>query len=80
VSPVKYGLCIYIPEHDILHSHHHENLRSYNKALTYIKHPIERKWRFCDIENASDLWRRAGYVTLSTECYTAVCHLFERTV
>jgi hypothetical protein len=29
VSPVKYELGIYIPEDDILHSHHHENLKSY---------------------------------------------------
>jgi hypothetical protein len=29
VSPVKYKLGIYIPEDDILHSHHRENLKSY---------------------------------------------------
>jgi hypothetical protein len=31
VSPVKYELGIYIPEDDILHSHHRENLKSYNE-------------------------------------------------
>jgi hypothetical protein len=30
VSPVKYELCFYIPEDDILHSHRRENLKSYN--------------------------------------------------
>jgi hypothetical protein len=30
---VKYELCFYIPEDDILHSHRRENLKSY-KALT----------------------------------------------
>jgi hypothetical protein len=29
VSPVKYELGFYIPEDDILHSHHCENLISY---------------------------------------------------
>jgi hypothetical protein len=29
VSPVKYELGFYIPEDDILHSHCHENLKSY---------------------------------------------------
>jgi hypothetical protein len=29
VSPVKYELVSYIPEDDILHSHHRENLKSY---------------------------------------------------
>jgi hypothetical protein len=29
VSPVKYKLGFYIPEDDILHSHRHENLKSY---------------------------------------------------
>jgi hypothetical protein len=29
VSPVKYELGSYIPEDDILHSHRHENLKSY---------------------------------------------------
>jgi hypothetical protein len=29
VSPVKYELCFYIPEDDILHSHRRENLKSY---------------------------------------------------
>jgi hypothetical protein len=30
VSPVKYELCFYIPEDDILHSHRRENLKSYS--------------------------------------------------
>jgi hypothetical protein len=29
VSPVKYELGFYIPEDDILHSYHRENLKSY---------------------------------------------------
>jgi hypothetical protein len=29
VSPVKYELGFYIPEDDILYSHHRENLKSY---------------------------------------------------
>jgi hypothetical protein len=29
VSPLKYELGLYIPEDDILHSHHRENLKSY---------------------------------------------------
>jgi hypothetical protein len=29
VSPVRYELGLYIPEDDILHSHHRENLKSY---------------------------------------------------
>jgi hypothetical protein len=29
MSPVMYKLGFYIPEDDILHSHHHENLISY---------------------------------------------------
>jgi hypothetical protein len=29
VSPVKYELCCYIPEDDILHSHRRENLKYY---------------------------------------------------
>jgi hypothetical protein len=29
VSPVKYELVFYVPEEDILHSHHRENLKSY---------------------------------------------------
>jgi hypothetical protein len=29
VSPVKYELCFYIPDDDILHSHCRENLKSY---------------------------------------------------
>jgi hypothetical protein len=29
MSPVKYELCFYIPEDDILHSHRRENLKSY---------------------------------------------------
>jgi hypothetical protein len=29
VSPVKYELGFYIPEDDIVHSHRHENLKSY---------------------------------------------------
>jgi hypothetical protein len=29
VSPVRYELDFYIPEEDILHSHRHENLKSY---------------------------------------------------
>jgi hypothetical protein len=33
MSPVKYGLCSYIPEDAILHSHRRENLKSYT-ALT----------------------------------------------
>jgi hypothetical protein len=31
--PVRYELCFYIPEDEILRSHRHENLKSY-KALT----------------------------------------------
>jgi hypothetical protein len=27
--PVRYELCFYIPEDDILHSYHRENLKSY---------------------------------------------------
>jgi hypothetical protein len=27
--PVRYELCFYIPEDTILHSHGHENLKSY---------------------------------------------------
>jgi hypothetical protein len=33
MSPVKYELDSYIPEEGILHSHGHENLKSY-RALT----------------------------------------------
>jgi hypothetical protein len=33
VSPVKYELGFYIPEDDILHSHCHGNLRSYNISI-----------------------------------------------
>jgi hypothetical protein len=29
MSPVRYRLCIYIPEDGILHSHRRENLKSY---------------------------------------------------
>jgi hypothetical protein len=29
MSPVRYKLEFYIPEDDILHSHHRENLKSY---------------------------------------------------
>jgi hypothetical protein len=29
VSPMKYEVGFYIPEDDILHSHHRENLQSY---------------------------------------------------
>jgi hypothetical protein len=29
VSPVKYELCLYIPEDGVLHSHRRENLKSY---------------------------------------------------
>jgi hypothetical protein len=29
MSPVRYELGFYIPEDDILHSHRHENLKSY---------------------------------------------------
>jgi hypothetical protein len=29
VSPVRYELVFYIPEDDILHSHRHEDLKSY---------------------------------------------------
>jgi hypothetical protein len=29
VSPVRYELSFYIPEDDVLHSHRHENLKSY---------------------------------------------------
>jgi hypothetical protein len=29
VFPVRYELCVYIPEDAILHSHHRENLKSY---------------------------------------------------
>jgi hypothetical protein len=33
VFPVKYELGFYIPEDDILHSHCHENLGSYNVVV-----------------------------------------------
>jgi hypothetical protein len=33
VSPVRYGLGLYIPEDDILHSHRRENPKSYS-AMT----------------------------------------------
>jgi hypothetical protein len=33
VSPVKYELGFYIPEEDILHSHRHENPKSYNNDV-----------------------------------------------
>jgi hypothetical protein len=38
MSPVKYGLGIYISEDDILHSHRRENLKSYRakKRLHFI--------------------------------------------
>jgi hypothetical protein len=29
VSPVKYGLCFYIPEEGILHNHRRDNLKTY---------------------------------------------------
>jgi hypothetical protein len=32
VSPVRYELGFYITEDDILHSHSHENLKSYIKV------------------------------------------------
>jgi hypothetical protein len=33
VSPVKYELGFYIPEDDILHSHCHGNLQSYDEQI-----------------------------------------------
>jgi hypothetical protein len=30
VSPVRYEVGFYIPEDGVLHSHRHENLKSYN--------------------------------------------------
>jgi hypothetical protein len=33
VSPVKYELGYYIPEHDILHSHRRDKLKSYMDCL-----------------------------------------------
>jgi hypothetical protein len=36
VSPVRYELGFYIPEDDILHSHRHENLKSYKVGLVYF--------------------------------------------
>jgi hypothetical protein len=37
VSPVKYELGFYIPEDDILHSHHRENLKSYIMKLVRVE-------------------------------------------
>jgi hypothetical protein len=36
VSPVKYELCFYIPEEDILHSHSHENHKWYKRTEILI--------------------------------------------
>jgi hypothetical protein len=36
VSPVKYELDSYIPEDDILHSHHRENLRTYDVRVACV--------------------------------------------
>jgi hypothetical protein len=36
VSPVRYKLGLYIPEDDILHSHCHENLKSYIAFLQIV--------------------------------------------
>jgi hypothetical protein len=36
VSAVKYELGSYIPENDILHSHHHENLRSHILGISLV--------------------------------------------
>jgi hypothetical protein len=37
MSPVKYELGFCIPEDDILHSHRHENLKSYTVAILNLK-------------------------------------------
>jgi hypothetical protein len=44
VSPVKYELGFYIPEDGSLHSHRHENLRSY-EDVTYFSVFIKKKGR-----------------------------------
>jgi hypothetical protein len=36
VSLVRYELGFYIPEHDILHSHRHEHLKSYAFIFNYV--------------------------------------------
>jgi hypothetical protein len=43
VSPVKYELGIYIPEDDILHSHCHEDRKSY-KVFTGTKMYAKVQW------------------------------------
>jgi hypothetical protein len=41
VSPVRYELGVYIPEDGILHSHRHENLKTYTLyLLIYISQRI----------------------------------------
>jgi hypothetical protein len=42
VSPVRYELGFFISEDDILHSHHCENLKSYNSA--FHEHGTEWPW------------------------------------
>jgi hypothetical protein len=53
VSPVKYGLGLYIPEDDILHSHRREHLKSYTlqKVLksTELREFVLRHWMYCDV-------------------------------
>jgi hypothetical protein len=46
VSPVRYGLGLYIPEDDILHSHRRGNLKSYNYSHTSLN-----KTQFTDRAN-----------------------------
>jgi hypothetical protein len=45
MSPVKYKLCFYIPEDDILHSDRRENLTSYlcNSNIAHATQGEERR-------------------------------------
>jgi hypothetical protein len=52
VSPVRYELDFYIPEDDILHSHCHENLRSYVVICNFMLPDGRSRVRF--------LWLKTG--------------------
>jgi hypothetical protein len=53
VSPVRYELGVHIPEDDILHSHHCENVISYGVIFIFFSHivyKISEKKRFQNLD------------------------------
>jgi hypothetical protein len=67
MSPVKYKLCFYIPEDDILHSHRRENLNCYLDML-----PSSELW--CRVVRITERYGRVVCLLAVPVQFSAIHH------